>query len=307
MEAYKGIRTHMRRINYDLVVLRNRLVELKKRANLLCSEALQHQLNFMLDSVDQRILGHNPLLDIGFGERYLDLMNKKSEVQQKVSLSGLSEVKVSVKRVVGLLDEPEPLSSPKRRKVENDTSEDIQIEKGVFKLYKTDGTIGDVAYATTFLVKNKLGDEGEKIEEMTDLSLGTQSTVVKRMLTPERLSSHETVYCFTADLYYYKMLHDKRGEALDHLESEMPGVEVVRGTEPVVLQLLSHGQHQVEVQWDLIWHDLNSRFKYKISVECSEEVVTRYSTADVYPYLSKRKKLQTVEDVTSFAEAFLNL
>ncbi|MPC75388.1 hypothetical protein E2C01_069774 [Portunus trituberculatus] len=205
MEAYKGIRTHMRRINYDLVVLRNRLVELKKRANLLCSEALQHQLNFMLDSVDQRILGHNPLLDIGFGERYLDLMNKKSEVQQKVSLSGLSEVKVSVKRVVGLLDEPEPLSSPKRRKVENDTSEDIQIEKGVFKLYKTDGTIGDVAYATTFLVKNKLGDEGEKIEEMTDLSLGTQSTVVKRMLTPERLSSHETVYCFTADLYYYKV------------------------------------------------------------------------------------------------------
>ncbi|MPC38057.1 hypothetical protein E2C01_031558 [Portunus trituberculatus] len=81
------------------------------------------------------------------------------------------------------------------------------------------------------------------------------------------------------------MLHDKRGEALDHLESEMPGVEVVRGTEPVVLQLLSHGQHQVEVQWDLIWHDLNSRFKYKISVECSEEDTTFPSLSRLSPLL----------------------
>lgn len=36
-------------------------------------------------------------------------------------------------------------------------------------------------------------------------------------------------------------------------------------------------------------------------------VVARYSRADVYPYLSKKKKLQTVEDVISFGEDFTNL
>lgn len=307
MEPQTGRIPHVRKISYDMVLLRRRLVELKRRAGLLCSEALQHQLNFTLDSLDQRILGHSSLLELSFREKYLDLMNKKSEVQQKVSLSGLSEVKVGVKRVVGLFDEPEPLPPPKHHKVEDDITEDSEIEKGVFKLYETEGTIGDVAYATAYLVKSKPGEEGGRVAELEDLSLGTQSGVAKMMLTPERLSLHETVYYFTADLYYYKMLHDERREALDHLESEVPGLEVVRGTEPVVLQLLSHGQHQVEVYWGLIWHDLNSRFKYNILVNCPEEVVARYSTADVYPYLSKQMKLQTVEDVISFAEAFTDL
>lgn len=84
-------------------------------------------------------------------------MNKRLEVQQKVSLSGLSEVKVEVKRVVGLSDEPEPLPSPKHHRVKDDISEtDSDTEKGVFKLYQAEGTIGDVAYATSYLMKSKV-------------------------------------------------------------------------------------------------------------------------------------------------------
>lgn len=299
---------HVQKINYDMVVLRKRLVELKRRAGLLWSETLQHQLRLTQSSEDQRILGHSSLQDLSILEKYMDLMNKRLEVQQKVSLSGLSEVTVEVKRVVGLSDEPEPLPSPKHHRVKDDISEtDSDTEKGVFKLYQAEGTIGDVAYATSYLMKSKVGEEEGRVAELNDLNLGTQSAVVKKMLTPVTLGLPETAYHFSADLYYYKILHDERGEALDHLESEVPDVEVVRDMEPIVVQLQSSGQHQVKLQWNIIWCDLNSRFKYNISVTCSEEVVARYSRADVYPYLSKKKKLQTVDDVISFGEDFTNL
>lgn len=82
-------------------------------------------------------------------------MNKKSEVQQAVSLSGLSKVKVGVKHVVGFTAEPEPQSPPKHRKQQQEEeTEDSVPEKGVLKLYETEGTIGDTSYAAAFTVKN---------------------------------------------------------------------------------------------------------------------------------------------------------
>lgn len=67
------------------------------------------------------------------------------------------------------------------------------------------------------------------------------------------------------------MLLEERQEALDQLESEVPGLEEVEYSEPVVLRLLSRGQHEVAVVWGLHWDELNCIFKYSISINCSEE------------------------------------
>ena len=102
-----------------------------------------------------RLLGPSKDLNLNLKDKYLDLMKRKSEVQQKISVIGLSEVKVGMKRVLGFMEEPAPLPSPKHRKQQQDEEmEDSGPEKGVFKLYETEGTIGETAYAAKFIVKN---------------------------------------------------------------------------------------------------------------------------------------------------------
>ncbi|KAG0713658.1 hypothetical protein GWK47_015722 [Chionoecetes opilio] len=319
----------LKKMHHDMVMKRRRLDELKKNVGLLILEALQHQQKLVVDSADQRILAPSTMLNLE--DSRMNVMNKKCEVQQTVSLSGLSQVKVGVERVVGFMEEPEALPPPQRHQQEEQT-EDSVLEKGVFKLYETEGTIGDTAYSAAFIVKNyaisvpkvtypkppSQPDEGRgKVTELRDLRLGTQSSVTKMMATPGRVAIPGMVHTFTTNLYYHKVLHDERVEALHHLEVEVPGVEVAGHSEPVVVEVLSGGEHQVEVLsggqhqvkvvWALAWDEPNSRFKYNISINTADEVVARYSTSDVHPYLSGKQKLLTPQDVISFAETHKTL
>ncbi|KAG0726490.1 hypothetical protein GWK47_036434 [Chionoecetes opilio] len=282
--AYESI-LQLKKMHHDMVMKRRRLDELKKNVGLLISEALQHQQKLVVDSADQR-LTYECAAD--------------GEPEWVVSGEGGRGARG------GLHGGARGTAAPMRDQQEEQT-EDSVTEKGVFKLYETEGTIGDTAYAAAFIVKNDPDEGWGKVTELRDLRLGTQSSVTKMMATPGRVAMPGTVHTFTTNLYYHKVLHDERVEALHHLEAEVPGVEVAGHSEPVVVEVLSVGQHQAEVVWALAWDEPNGRFKYNISINTADEVVARFSTSDVYPYLSGKQKLLTPQDVISFAETFTKL
>ena len=56
-----------------------------------------------------------------------------------------------------------------------------------------------------YVLPSQPDQKAGKVAELEDLRLGTQSLVTKKMLTPGRVTMPETVGCFTANLYYYKV------------------------------------------------------------------------------------------------------
>lgn len=294
----------------DIALLQRRLTGMKKRASYLFSEAQHHQLQMLEQSFSKKVLSNNKRNNLN--DVYLDIMSRKVETQQMVTQSGVTKLKIEVSHAAGFTDElqlsPIP-SRRKRRKMEHeiDLEDQVTREKGVFRLFQVEGTTGDAAYASSVMVRRNVGQSCGKAMSLINLRIGTQSSIPKQMLTPVRLNVPETVYCFTNDLYYYKMLLEERQEALDQMESDVPGLEEIEHSEPVVLRLLCQGQHEVEVIWGLQWDELNCIFKYNISLNCAEEVATRYSRSNLYRYLSGQRKLKTQEEVISFAEMFSDL
>lgn len=68
---------------------------------------------------------------------------------------------MEVKQVTGINEEPQlpPLPSRrKRRKIETEVEveDDEELAKGVFRLFQAEGTIGDVAYATSVVMRKKV-------------------------------------------------------------------------------------------------------------------------------------------------------
>lgn len=106
-----------------------------------------------------RVLSNNKVDNLN--DVYLDIMSKKIETQQMISLSGITNLKMEVNHVAGFTEEPElsPIPSRrKRRKLEHEIEleDEVTRAKGVFRVFQVEGTIGGVAYASAVVVRKNV-------------------------------------------------------------------------------------------------------------------------------------------------------
>lgn len=288
----------------DVAELQSQLRKLERKKRYLQGEALYHQAQLSLQDSSACTLG--PIDEKLFlHQEHIDLMQKRITAQKLVSSSSFSMVKVEQERVVGM-DEGLELESHGNQ--DQHDSEDQVTEKGLVKLWTVEGNVGDFAYSAKFSANYDMEILGGKITEVKDLRLSTMSDVIKKVMNPARALLPATIHQFTSDLYFYQMLYEEREETADHLESDIPNLEIERGLEPMVLKFLPTREYEVKVLWSIIWDSRNNRLKYDIAVECTDEAAVRYSSSEeVYPYLSGHQQLKTWQEVADFIEAFLDL
>lgn len=106
-----------------------------------------------------RVISNSKIANLN--DVYLGIMSREKETQQMVSLSGVTNLKMEMKHVAGFTEEPKlspPPSRRKRRRMEQEVEleDEATREKGVFRIFQVEGTIGDAAYTTAVVVRRNV-------------------------------------------------------------------------------------------------------------------------------------------------------
>lgn len=106
-----------------------------------------------------RILSNNKVTNLN--DVYLDIMSRKVKTQQMVSQSGITRMKIEVGHVAGFTEELSLSPAParrKRRKVEPEIEleDEATREKGVFRVFRVEGVVGEVRYASEVVVRRNV-------------------------------------------------------------------------------------------------------------------------------------------------------
>lgn len=295
------VRRLYRNLTQDVAKMRDHLKQLNKKMRFLQVEALLHQTQLSLEHPDFRTLGpkHRKLQ---LCQERIELLQKRRENQKLVCLGTLVKVDVAMERIEGMDEGLEDEEQDKQ------TSTGQITEKGVMKLWSVEGTIGEHIFSSTFLANYNVDNPRGKIDKVGNLLLSPSGGGVQKMITPARVSQPKFVNQFISDLSFFQILRDEREETVSHLESDIPNLEIERILEPLVIKFLPTHDHEINILWAIVWDSRNNRFKYRIAVNCDDEVPIRYSSSnEVYPFLSGRKQLRERQEVVEFIEAFLDL
>lgn len=295
----KGYQAMLGYVKNNYVVVNNLKEELKlleDKEKYLRSISLQEQANISRISDISRIWESSPD-DTKLNDKVIS--NMESLMSQCELVSANQEATAKMVQIV-VDDNAE----------DSDEENVVDTKKGkvetvaVKKHWQLEGKVEQISYAISFVTVSSSEDPVESLEMVLEVALSVAGDDLE--VFKQSVKDMDDLQTFTLHLHTYQLLVQERIEAMDELE-DFENMEVRRSANPVQLLFVPIKDFELNVLWKVVWDNRNHRFKNEIWIDCTDDVVARFSQKeDAFPFLNGSKILRNKKQVIQFFGYFVD-